>query len=104
VQGTVEGAQDAVGQATEQAGGSDQTSGQTVERTVDESGNILETVMNENGEVIDEDLVGNVGDLPIEEEYIDDQGQVVSRAKDDSGNVYEQVFDDQGNLVEVRAA
>ena len=60
--------------------------------------------VNENGEVVDEDLVGNVGDLPIEEEYIDDQGQVVSRAKDDSGNVYEQVFDDQGNLVEVRAA
>jgi YD repeat-containing protein len=91
-------AQDAPGGAT------DQGSGQTVERTVDEEGNILETVMNENGEVVDEDLVGNVGDLPIEEEYIDDQGQVVSRAKDDSGNVYEQVFDDQGNLVEVRAA
>jgi len=54
--------------------------------------------------VIDEDLVGNVSDLQIEEEYIDVQGQVVSRAKDDSGNVYEQVFDDQGNLVEVRAA
>jgi len=85
-------------------GATDQGSGQTVERTVDEEGNILETVMNENGEIVDEDLVGNVSDLPIEEEYIDDQGQVVSRAKDDSGNVYEQVFDDQGNLVEVRAA
>jgi YD repeat-containing protein len=71
---------------------------------VDESGNILETVMNENGEVVDEDLVGSVSDLPIEEEYIDDQGRVVSRAKDDSGNAYEQVFDDEGNLVEVRAA
>ena len=92
-------------QAQDAAGGAaDQASGQTVERTVDEEGNILETVTNENGEVVDEDLVGNVGDLPIEEEYIDDQGQVVSRAKDDSGNVYEQVFDDEGNLVEVRAA
>jgi YD repeat-containing protein len=97
----VQQAQDAAGQDNE---GTDQASRQTVERTVDEEGNILETVMNENGEVIDEDLVGNVGNLPIEEEYIDDQGQVVSRAKDDSGNVYEQVFDDQGNLVEVRAA
>jgi len=91
-------------QAQDAAGGADQASGQTVERTVDKSGNILETVTNENGEVIDEDLVGNVSDLQIEEEYIDDQGQVVSRAKDDSGNVYEQIFDDQGNLVEVRAA
>ena len=92
-------------QAQDAAGGAaDQASGQTVERMVDEEGNILETVTNENGEVVDEDLVGNVSDLPIEEEYIDNQGQVVSRAKDDSGNVYEQVFDDEGNLVEVRAA
>jgi len=75
-----------------------------VERTVDESGNILETTLNENGEVIGEDLVGNVADLPVEEEYIDDQGRVVSRVKDDSGNVFEQVLDDEGNVVEVRGA
>jgi hypothetical protein len=71
---------------------------------VDESGNILETTLNENGEVIGEDLVGNVADLPVEEEYIDDQGRVVSRVKDDSGNVFEQVLDDEGNVVEVRGA
>lgn len=70
---------------------------------MDESGFILETVMNENGEVIGEDLVGNVGDLPVEEEYIDDQGRVVSRVKDDAGNAYEQVLDDDGNVVEVRS-
>ena len=75
-----------------------------MERTVDESGNILETTLNENGEVIGEDLVGNVADLPVEEEYIDDQGRVVSRVKDDSGNVFEQVLDDEGNVVEVRGA
>ena len=71
---------------------------------MDDSGNILETTMNENGEVIGEDLVGNVADLPVEEEYIDDQGRVVSRVRDDSGNVFEQVLDDAGNVVEVRAA
>jgi YD repeat-containing protein len=71
---------------------------------VDDSGNILETTMNENGEVIGEDLVGNVADLPVEEEYIDDQGRVVSRVTDDQGNVFEQVLDDQGNVVEVRGA
>jgi YD repeat-containing protein len=77
---------------------------QTIERTVDETGNILETTLNENGEVIGEDLVGNIADLPIQEEYIDDEGRVVSRVQDDSGNVYEQVLDDEGNLVEVRGA
>jgi len=71
---------------------------------VDDSGNILETTLNENGEVIGEDLVGNVADLPVEEEYIDDQGRVVSRVKDDSGNIFEQVLDDEGNVVEVRGA
>jgi YD repeat-containing protein len=71
---------------------------------VDESGFILETTLNENGEVIGEDLVGNVSDLPVEEEYIDDEGRIVSRVKDDSGNVYEQVLDDEGNLLEVREA
>jgi hypothetical protein len=69
---------------------------------VDESGNILETTLDENGEVVDEDLIGNLNDLPIEEEYIDDQGQVVSRVRDESGNVLEQVLDDEGNVVDVR--
>jgi hypothetical protein len=71
---------------------------------VDDSGNILQTTMNENGEVIGEDLVGNVADLPVEEEYIDDEGRVVSRVKDDMGNVFEQVLDDEGNVVETRSA
>jgi hypothetical protein len=71
---------------------------------VDDSGNILETTINENGEVIGEDLVGNVADLPVEEEYIDDDGRVVSRVKDDMGNVFEQVLDDEGNVVETRSA
>jgi YD repeat-containing protein len=60
--------------------------------------------MNENGEVIGEDLVGNVADLPVEDEYIDDQGRVISRVQDDSGNAYELVLDDEGNVVEVRDA
>lgn len=70
---------------------------------MDETGYILETVMNESGEVVGEDLVGNVSELPVEDEYIDDEGRVVSRVTDDAGNAYEQVLDDEGNLVEARA-
>jgi hypothetical protein len=70
---------------------------------VDDSGNILETTLDENGEVIGEDLVGNVADLPVEEEYIDEQGQVVSRVRDDAGNTFEQILDDEGNMVGARA-
>jgi hypothetical protein len=74
-----------------------------VQRTVDESGTILETTLDENGEVVGEDLAGNLNDLPVEEEYIDDLGQVVSRVRDESGNVLEQVLDDEGNVVDVRS-
>lgn len=70
---------------------------------MDELGNILETVYDENGEVVSEDLAGNIADLPVEEEYIDEEGRVVSRARDESGSVFEQVLDDEWNVVEVRA-
>jgi hypothetical protein len=76
---------------------------QTTERTVEEQGYITETTLNENGGVVDEGVVGNVADLPVEEEYIDEQGRIVSRARDDSGNAYELVTDDGGNMVEARA-
>jgi hypothetical protein len=50
-----------------------------------------------------EDLVGNVGDLPAEEEYVDDEGRVVSRVTDESGNAFERVANDEGNMVAARA-
>jgi len=59
--------------------------------------------MNDNGEVVDEDVVGNLADLPVEEEDIDDQGRIVSRVSDEYGNVYERVLDEEGNLIGARA-
>jgi hypothetical protein len=74
-----------------------------VQRSVDEAGNILQSTLNENGEVVSEDLVGNLEDLLVEDEYIDEQGRVVSRVRDESGNVFEQVLDDEGNVTDLRA-
>ena len=76
----------------------------TSQHTVSEDGIILVTTLNKNGEIIGENLVGNVEDLPVQEEYIDDQGRVVSQVQDGAGNVYEQVLDDEGNMIEVRSA
>jgi hypothetical protein len=59
--------------------------------------------MNENGEVVDEDVIGNLVDLPVEGEDIDDQGRIVRRVSDEFGNVYEQVLDEEGSLVGARA-
>jgi len=53
--------------------------------------------------VVDEDLLGNINDLSVEDEYVDEQGRVVSRVRDESGNAFEQVLDDEGNVIDVRA-
>ena len=71
-------------------------------RAVDQTGDIIEITLDENGEIVDEDVVGNVGSLPVEEEYVDDDGRVVSRVRDEAGNAIERIFDDEGSIVGVR--
>jgi hypothetical protein len=74
----------------------------TTRRSVDESGWIFETTQDENGEIIDEDLVGTVADLPVVEEYVDEQGRLVSVAKDELGNTFEQIMDEGFNTLGAR--
>jgi hypothetical protein len=68
--------------------------GVTARRSVDESGLIYETTHNENGEIVDEAVVAAVADLPVVEEYMDEQGRLVSLAKDELGNTFEQIMDE----------
>ena len=74
----------------------------SVVRSVDQSGLILETTYDQSGEVLDEDVVGRVSDLPIVDEYLDEQGRLVSQVKDDLGNTFEQILDDNLNTLETR--
>jgi hypothetical protein len=74
----------------------------SVVRSVDESGLILETTYDQSGEVLDEDVVGRVSDLPVLDEYLDEQGRLVSQVKDDLGNTFEQILDDNLNTLETR--
>ncbi len=76
--------------------------GGTTRRSVDESGWIFETTHDENGQVIDEDVVGTVADLPVMDEYVDEQGRLVSVAEDELGNVFEQTLDDEFNTLGAR--
>ena len=76
--------------------------GLTAQRSVDESGHILETTYNEEGEVVDEEVVGEVTDLPVEVEYVDDQGRLLSLASDELGNTFEWVTDEQSGTLEAR--
>jgi hypothetical protein len=73
-----------------------------VVRSVDQTGLIVETTYNESGVVLDEDVVGRVADLPVIDEYLDEQGRLVSQVQDDLGNTFEQVQDNDLNTIEVR--
>lgn len=77
-------------------------SGETTRRTVDEAGWIFETTYDENGKIIDEDVIGTVTDLPVMDEYVDEQGRLVSVAEDGLGNAFEQVMDERFNVLETR--
>ena len=74
----------------------------SVVRSVDQSGLILQTTYDQSGEVLDEDVVGCVSDLPVIDEYLDEQGRLVSQVKDDLGNTFEQILDDNLNMLETR--
>jgi hypothetical protein len=71
-------------------------------RRLDEFGWIFETTYDESGKIIDEDVVGTVDDLPVMDEYMDEQGRLVSVAKDDLGNTFEQIMDGAFNTLGTR--
>ena len=52
---------------------------------MDESGDIVETTLDESGELVDEDIVSNVNELPSEEEYTNEEGQTVRTVKEETG-------------------
>jgi hypothetical protein len=85
------------GQATYGAGGAG-----LARRSVDGSGRILETTYNEEGQVMDEEEVGDVTDLPVETEYVDAQGRLVSLARDELGNTFEWATDEELGTLEAR--
>jgi hypothetical protein len=80
----------------------DTLAGLATRRSVDGSGHILETTYNEEGEVVDEEEVGDVTDLPVETEYVDAQGRLVSLARDELGNTFEWVTDEGLCTLEAR--
>ncbi len=76
--------------------------GWTTRRSVEDSGRIVETTYNEDGEITDEKEVGDVGDLPVEAEYLDEEGRFLSLANDELGNTFEWVTDEEFNTLGAR--
>jgi len=90
------------GQLVDQAAGATDEAHRTTRRSVDEAGFIVETTYDQNGEVVDEDVVAAVADLPVEAEYVDEEGRLVSLAKDGLGNIFEQIMDEEFNTLGTR--
>ncbi len=100
--GPVDQSKEAIDEIPSIPAGTTYRPGRTVERSVYGSGYILETTYSEQREVINEEMIGNVADLPVEEEYLDKEGRLLSLARDELGNVFERVTDEDSNTLGVR--
>jgi hypothetical protein len=90
------------GRPVDRATGVTAEGGRTTLRSVDDSGWIFETTHDENGQIVDENVVGTVADLPVVDEYVDGQGRLVSVAEDELGNTFEQIMDEGFNTLGTR--
>ena len=111
-----QGVQDTAGQAvgqvgqaaeglalgTQLLGESTNEAGQTVQRTVDDAGNIVENTLDESGGILEETPVGNITDLPAEEEYQTEEGQTVKTIKDESGTLIQLQLGEDGSLLNLQ--
>jgi len=69
---------------------------------VDESGDIIETTLDESGEPVNEEIVGTVNDLPTEEEYTNEEGQTVRTVKEQRGALIHIKLGPDGSLLDLR--
>jgi pyruvate/2-oxoglutarate dehydrogenase complex dihydrolipoamide acyltransferase (E2) component len=78
--------------------------GQTVQRAVDESGDIIETTLdNETGTPASEDITGKITNLAAEEEYQNDKGQTVRLVKEEeSGRLIRLTLGEDGNILDLK--
>ena len=90
------------GRHAAQATSANDEGGPTARRSVDEAGFIVETTYDDNGEIVDEDVVASVAELLVEAEYVDEKGRLVSLAKDELGNTFEQIMDEEFNTLGTR--
>jgi pyruvate/2-oxoglutarate dehydrogenase complex dihydrolipoamide acyltransferase (E2) component len=68
---------------------------------VDESGNIVETTLDESGNLVDEDIVGNVTELSSEEEYTSEEGNTVRTVTEETGALIHLQLGPDGNILDL---
>lgn len=105
-------AQEAIGQAVEQVGElteklpgglllnrTTNEAGQTMQRVVDKSGNILDITLDAASDLVDEKVVGSLTTLQAEAEFQNEKGETNRIVRDESGTLIELQFDEDGNIL-----
>ena len=109
------GAQEAVGQILARVGQvaenlpgghlltrSTDEAGQTVQRAVDESGVVFEITLDKAGDLVKQEQVGNLAQLPAEEEYQNEEGQMIRTVREESGTLVKLRLDEDGNILNLQ--
>lgn len=78
------------------------TLGQTVQRKMDSSGNIVEHTLDTMGKVLNDKTVGRVLDLPVINQTKNADGQTVKQMRDTNGAVVECTLYNNGNIINCR--
>ena len=61
----------------------------------------METTLDESGNLVDEDIVGTVDDLPSEEEHTNEEGQTVRTVREDTGALIHLKLGPDGNILDL---
>jgi hypothetical protein len=110
-----EGAQEAVGQILDRVGQiaenlpggqlltrSTDEAGQTLQRAFAESGVVFEITLDEAGDLVNQKQVGNLAELPAEEEYQNEEGQTIRTVREESGTLVELRLDEDGSILNLQ--
>lgn len=78
--------------------------GRSLQRSVDKSGDVMETRFDESGTPVGEDIAGTVTDLPVEKESTNEEGQTVRTVEDESGKSISLTLDEEGEVLNLEVS
>jgi hypothetical protein len=76
--------------------------GQTVQRAVDKSGVVVEIILDASCNLVNQKPVGSLVELPVEEEYQNEEGQKIRIVKEEFGSLIEMQLGEDGSILDLQ--
>jgi hypothetical protein len=76
--------------------------GQTVQRAVDKSGVVVEIILDAACNLVNQKPVGSLVELPVEEEYQNEEGQKIRIVKEEFGSLIEMQLGEDGSILDLQ--